>query len=119
MKIEIRIVEDDKTLRKQRKELSNKFMKGQLPKNTKITLMTTKLFAKVFSPQRMKLLLMMSKEKTNNITSIAKKLDRKFEVVSRDLKLFEQLGFIKLNKEKRSVIPELIGDIKLPTIASV
>lgn len=112
------VFENEKTLRDYRKKLSEKAMKGKLAKNTITTLMTAQVFGKVFSPKRLVLLITMSKIKTETITELAKKVGRKFEIVYRDLKLFEQFGIVKLTKEKRSVIPELIGEIRLPKFAS-
>lgn len=115
--IEIEIVKNEEDRKIAIKKLSEKMMKGLITKNKMTVILTTDLFAKIFSPRRLELLMVIAEKPSGSVSELAKNLKRKFEVVYRDLKLFEQFGFVKLTKEKRSVIPELIGEIRLPIIA--
>jgi len=117
MEIEIKIVQKMEERRNEIKNISAKIMKGIVVVNKKTIILTPELFAKIFSPKRLNLLMTLAKKEEYNITELAKKLERKFEVVYRDLKLFEHFGLVKLIRENKSIIPELIGQIKLPVIA--
>ncbi len=115
--IEIKIVKNEEQRKVAIKEISDRFMKGHTGKNKITVIVTPDLFAKIFSPRRLELLITISERPAGSVSELARNLKRKFEVVYRDLKLFEQFGFVKLTKEKRSVITELTGEIRLPVIA--
>jgi len=115
--IEIKIVKSEEQRKIAVKEISDQFMRGQIEKNKITVILTTDLFAKIFSPRRLELLMTVAERPAGSVSELARSLKRKFEVVYRDLKLFEQFGFIKLTKAKRAVMMELIGEIRLPVIA--
>ena len=117
MEIEIRIVQNETERKNEIKKISERIMNREIIANRHTIIVTPDLFAKIFSPKRIDLLMTLAKKEEYNITELAKKLNRKFEVVYRDLKLFENFGLIRLNKEDKSIIPELIGHIKLPVIS--
>ena len=115
MKVEIILVKDKKERDKVLDRLEKEVMAGKPLTKTHIIL-TPELFAKIFSPQKIRLLKELSDTNCKSITELAKKLDRKFESVHRDLKLFEHYSIIKFVKNNNSVIPELIGHISIPTV---
>jgi len=116
MEIEIKIVQNAEERRKEIKKFSERAIAGRI-ENKHTLVLTSDLFAKIFSPKRIDLLMTLAKKESHNVTELAKKLGRKFEVVYRDLKLFEHFGLVKLVKEDKFIIPELIGHIRLPVIA--
>jgi len=116
MEIEIKIVQTREDRKKEIRAISKQIMKGIID-TKKTIILTPELFAKIFSPKRLDVLMTLTHKEANNITDLARKLRRKFEVVYRDLKLFEHFGFVKLVKENKSIIPELVGEIKMPVIA--
>lgn len=116
MEVEIKIVQNAEERRKEIKKFSGRAIAGRV-ENKHTLVLTPDLFAKVFSPKRIYLLMTLAKKEPCNVTDLAKKLGRKFEVVHRDLKLFEHFGLVRLVKEKKFIMPELIGRIRLPVIA--
>src|SRR3989344_8046106 len=70
-----------------------------------VIFMTPEIFHHTFSPERMKLLMLLKKEGTMSISDLAKKVGRKFEAVHRDLRYLE--GIVKFRKEDRRRIPYL------------
>lgn len=90
----------------------------QIENNINIVFMSTLTFNKIFSPKRLNLLIELSKnkDKERNISEIAESIQRKFEVIYRDLKLFEEAGFVEMKKEGKEVIPKITGPIQLPII---
>ncbi|MBI2139070.1 hypothetical protein HYU13_05755 [Candidatus Woesearchaeota archaeon] len=84
-------------------------------KAAKTLLVTPELFAKIFSPERIKLLLKLGKEPPENIYRLAKALDRKYEAVFRDLKLLEGYGLIVLKAKNRERVPVIEHEVKLPS----
>ncbi|MBI4146052.1 hypothetical protein HY489_01810 [Candidatus Woesearchaeota archaeon] len=117
MEIEIKIVQNEHERKIEIKRISDRIANREIFGNTHTIIVTPELFAKLFSPKRIDLLMTLAKKEEHNVTELARLLKRKFEVVYRDLKLFEEFGLVKLNKDDKSVIPELIGHIRLPTIA--
>jgi len=83
-------------------------------KAEKTIVMTPEIFAKVFSPQRVKMILRIEKNRIKNIYQLAKILGRKYEAVHRDIKLLEGFGIIKLKKKDREVKPFIEEKIRLP-----
>jgi len=81
-------------------------LKGKKEKKTEKTiLITPELFAKIFSPERIKLILRIKKNNLNNIYQLAKELGRKYPAVHRDIKLLEGYGIIKLKTKGKTKIP--------------
>lgn len=120
MKIEI--VED---VRKRMKE-DNKYvydvLAGRVPidkKRAEHTLITTpELFAKIFSPQRIRLIMALKKNKDMNIYQLAKMLNRKYEAVHRDISYLKGFGFIKIKQTKKGVIARIDEPITIPELAA-
>ena len=78
--------------------------------------MTPETFSKVFSPQRMRLLMKLQDESFESISELALTLNRKFESVHRDIAYLSGIGIIVVKKEKKNVIPMIDGRITLPVI---
>lgn len=120
MKIEIvsdlkkRMQEDNKYLRD--------VIEGKVPidkERAKKTLITTpEIFAKIFTPQRIRLIMALKKNKDMNIFQLAKELDRKYEAVHRDIRYLKGFGFIKTKTTKRGVIHKIDEPITIPELAS-
>lgn len=73
--------------------------------------MTPDSFVKIFSPQRVRLLMALRKNKVESITELAALLGRKFEAVHRDITYLSGMGFIKLKKGKKNVVPTAVKEI--------
>jgi predicted transcriptional regulator len=94
-------------------KIDNNYVKDVLAGRVKIdrkraekTIVTTpEVFAKIFSPERMRLLLRIRKNDIKSIYQLAKNINRKYEAVFRDLKILEGFGIIKLRKKDRRNIP--------------
>jgi len=88
------------------------------PERAKKTLiMTPHIFAKVFSPERIRLILYVKKNKENNIYKLAKELGRPYEGVHRDIKYLEGIGIIKIKTKDKKKIPTFSGPIEFPDFA--
>ncbi len=111
------IAKDEAERDKYFKKLSDETMQGIVHEGRRTILFTAKIFAKIFTPKRLELLMFLRQSETYSISNIAKKLNRRFEVVHRDLKLLAHYGFVKLLKKKNRVIPARCGKIKMPVIA--
>jgi len=120
MKIEI--VEDVR----ERMKMDNKYVKELLKGKVKIDkkraektiIITPEVFAKIFSPERLKLILKVKKDEIKNIYQLAKALDRKYEAVYRDIKLLEGFGIIKLKDKDREKVPFIDEPITIPELAA-
>ena len=100
MKIEI--VEDLKTKMNEDNKYIKKVIKGKKVDRDKVEktiVVTPELFTKIFSPQRIKLMLKIRGNNIGSIYQLAKELDRKYEAVYRDIKLLEGIGIVKLKKK--------------------
>jgi len=115
--IEIQIVENEKQRREEIRLISTDILKGTITGGRIRLILTPDLFGKIFSPKRIELLMHLSIKKKENVSELARALNRQFEVVYRDLKIFENFGLIKMVKLENEVLPELIGEIRLPIIA--
>lgn len=110
---------------KERMKMDNKYVSDVIKGKAKIDkkraektiIMTPKIFAKVFSPERIKLMLKIKRNNIMNIYQLAKELDRKYEAVHRDIKLLEGFGIIKLKEKDRKKIPFMEGPIKPELVA--
>jgi len=116
MRIEIvddwreRMKEDDKYVRD---ALAGK-VNWDPRKAEKTIIFTPKTFGQVFSPERIRLLIAVKQNRIDNIYRLAKKLERPYEAVHRDIKYLASFGFIKIKKQKNRRIPVLNGEIRLP-----
>ena len=107
--VKIEIVHDLKKKMRDDNEYVENVLKGKVkPRRTERTIiMTPETFAKIFSPQRIKLLLEISENKHFNIYQITKVLGRKYEAVYRDIKLLEGFGIIRVRSEDNKKYPFL------------
>jgi len=71
-----------------------------------VFLLTPEEFSKVFSPERLRLLKLVRKRPELAISEISKNLGRRREAVSRDIRFFEGLGLIELQKQSRTRVPK-------------
>lgn len=120
MKIEI--VEDVKERLKMDNRYVNDLLKGKVKidkrRAEKTIIMTPEIFSKIFSPERIKLMLKVKQNNIRNIYQLAKELDRKYEAVYRDIKLLEGFGIIKLEDKDRGKVPIMDQGITLPQFAA-
>ena len=114
--MKIKIVENIKTKMK----LDNKYIKGavdgkiKIKKAEKTIIMTPEIFSKIFSPERVKLILKIECNNIRNIYQLAKELHRKYEAVYRDIRFLEGFGIIKIKDKDKKKIPFIHETIKLP-----
>lgn len=107
--VRIEIVDD---LEKRMRE-TDKYVEDVLAGKRKIskamaerTIITTpEIFSKLFSPERIRLLLEIRRSKSRNIYQIAKFLGRSYEAVHRDIKLLEGYGIVKVRTSDRKRYP--------------
>ncbi len=84
----------------------------------KTIIMTPETFAKLFSPERMKLILKIKRNNIENIYQLAKEANRKYEAVYRDIKLLEGFGIIKLKDKNNKKVPYMDESVTLPRLAA-
>ena len=77
---------------------------------------TPETFSAVFSPERVRLMLTL-KNWDGNIYQLAKRLNRPYEAVHRDIAYLEGFGFIKVKSVGRNRCPRLTGPIRIPPFA--
>lgn len=99
------------------KDVINGKIKIDKKRAEKTIIMTPDIFAKIFSPQRIRLMMKIKRNNLRNIYQLAKDLDRKYEAVYRDIKLLEGFGIIKLKEKDRGRIPFIDGPIRPELIA--
>ena len=120
MKLEI--VENINEKMKTDNKYVNDVLKGKAKldktKAEKTIVMTPEVFSKVFSPQRIKLMLKVKKDNVMNIYQLAKELDRKYEAVYRDIKYLEGMGIIKIREKDSKKIPFMDEAITIPQLAA-
>lgn len=78
-----------------------------IKKDPKTVYFTPKGFAKTFTPERMRILLLMRKQDFSSISSLAKELSRPFESVHRDIKHLEAVHLVELKKDNKNLKPIL------------
>jgi predicted transcriptional regulator len=105
-------IEIVKDINKALKEFSLEKMRKDPRKH--VIFMTPEIFNHTFSPERMKLLMLLDKEGTMSISELAEKVGRKFEAVHRDLRYLE--GIVKFRKEQRRRIPYIEGSIEVKMV---
>ena len=81
-------------------------------------IMTPELFAKVFSPERITLMLAVQRAPETNIYQLAKQLNRKYEAVHRDVKFLLSLSILKSRVEQRACMLRFNGPIIIPALAA-
>ncbi|MBR9693073.1 hypothetical protein GOV07_04040 [Candidatus Woesearchaeota archaeon] len=86
-------------------------------RDRKELLLTPPDFAALFTPERLKLLLILKRERTTSISALAKRVGRRFEAVHRDLKRLAGYDLVTFAKKGRVVIPSVNGEIQMPVIA--
>ncbi|MBI3032557.1 hypothetical protein HYY69_03715 [Candidatus Woesearchaeota archaeon] len=111
--MQIKIVENIKN--EMEKDIQNIEQGTAYPK--KKIVMTPETFSKVFTPQRIRLLMAIRKNNIKSISELARNLKRKFEAVHRDISYLKGVGLIALVKQNNKVIPKVYETIKIPAIA--
>lgn len=117
MKTEIKLVQTQEEYKDEKKRISQSIQHRSIKAGKRTLIVTPTLFGKLFSPKRIELLCALSQNKYKSVTKLAESLQRPFEVVFRDLKLFERFELVKIKKEQQRSIPVLNGKIQLPVIA--
>ena len=120
MKIEI--VENIKDKMKMDNKYARDLVGGKVRLNRKRSektiIITPEVFAKIFSPERIKLMLKIKRNNISNIYQLAKELHRKYEAVYRDIKLLEGFGIVKLKDKNHKKIPFMNGPLTIPELAA-
>jgi predicted transcriptional regulator len=116
--VQIEITSDFELKMKQDNDYVRAVLKGRKVRKTARTLaLTPSVFAKIFSRQRINLLLKIKTSNTKSIYQIAKELHRRYEAVYRDIKLLEGFGLIKIQTQENRKLPYIDEPITIPTIA--
>ena len=113
--MKIKIVE---SLATYNKELQDKLQKGALKQPEQGLVMTPETFAKVFSPERIKLLQRIHKNNIKNIYELAKELNKPYEVVFRNIKYLEGIGLIDILDKEDTKVPQINEKIVVDFFAS-
>ena len=118
----IEIVENVKERRKEDNAYIKEVLSGKVPvdkqRAKKTIIITPEVFAKIFSPERIKLILRIKQKEQKNIYQLAKALNRKYEAVHRDIKLLEGFGIISVQEKDRERIPSVEEPITIPMLAA-
>jgi predicted transcriptional regulator len=104
----IEIVEDLKKRREEDTAYVKAVLRGKKidrARAEKTIIMTPEIFAKVFSPQRTRLLLKIRQNHIKNIHQLAQELGRKYEAVHRDIAFLAGLGIVHITEKKNQRIP--------------
>ena len=101
--MEIKIVEN----MSQEMEIDIEKIKKGIAKTEKKIVMTPEIFAKVFSPKKIRLLLAIRKYKIDSISMLARLVNRRFEAVHRDLAYLSGFGIVTIKKENYKSIPSI------------
>jgi predicted transcriptional regulator len=119
--VKIEIVENVRKRMKQDDEYVQKVIDGKIPideKKAEHTIITTpELFYKMFTPEKLRLMLRIRRNKIRNIYQLAKELGRKYEAVHRDIKFLKSFGLIKIKTKDNKKIPCLVEPITIPALA--
>lgn len=116
--VKIEIVQNIKKKMEEDDEYIKDVLGGRrkIVKSERTVVMTPEIFAKVFSPERMKLLLEVRNSDSKNIYQIAKALGRSYAAVHRDMALLEGFGIIKLRTSNKKRYPRMEA-IQIPVFA--
>ncbi|WP_457624308.1 HVO_A0114 family putative DNA-binding protein [Persephonella sp.] len=82
-----------------------------------IAVSTIEELNRLLSPKRLQMLNYLKRHQVRSISELAEKLKRDYKNVYSDLKLFEELGIVKLEKKNGSTVPYVVYDeldIKIP-----
>lgn len=120
--VRIELVEDIRKRMKEDNEYIRRLMAGKVKfdkkRAEKRIIVTPEVFAKIFSPQRLRLLLKIKKNHVKNIYQLAKNLGRKYEAVHRDIAYLEGFGLIKIKSKDKKKIPYMDERITIPELAA-
>lgn len=120
--VKIEIVPDVKEKMKEDWDYVDGVLKGKAKidkkKAEKTIVVTPAIFAKIFSPERLKLILKIKRNNVRNIYQLAKEVNRKYEAVYRDIKLLEGFGIIQLKDKDREKVPFMKEPITIPELAA-
>ncbi len=117
--VRIEIVTDLKARMKEENKYIKDVISGkaEVKPTVRTILITPEVFTKIFSPQRINLILKIKQDKIKNIYQIAKDLDRSYEAVYRDIKFLEGFGLIKIKTKERKKLPYMDEPINIPLFA--
>lgn len=102
----IEIVEDLEHESVEKDTFHKDLTKGiSIKKDPKTLYFTPKSFSRTFTPERIKLMLLIKKRRFDSISELAKGLSRPFESVHRDIKYLEGMHLMKLNKYNKMMKP--------------
>ncbi len=90
--------------------------KKRILKTERTIVTTPEIFSKIFSPERMKLLLEVRNSDSKNIYQLAKALGRSYAAVHRDITLLEGFGIVKLKTFNKKRYPHMEA-IQIPVFA--
>ena len=77
----------------------------------KTHIMTPDTFAKVFTPERIRLMMRIRKNELTNIYQLAKELDRPYEAVHRDITYLKGMGIVKIKNKDKTKIPYIEDEL--------
>ena len=104
-------------MKKYSRELNERAKKGLLEEPEQGIVMTPETFSKVFSPERIKLLQKIHRNRIASIYQLAQELEKPYEVVFRNLKYLEGIGLIKLLKKDNKKVPQLRHAVSIDLFA--
>jgi len=105
-KITIKLV---RSIKEYTEDLNKRIEEDKIDKPETGLIMTPETFAKVFSPERIKLLKRIHNNSITNIYQLAKELNKPYEVVFRNIKYFEGLKLISLKEKNHKKIPTAVN----------
>ena len=114
----IKIVE---SLKEYDEDLLRRLHDGSLDKNPEVgvAVMTPETFAQIFSPERIKLLQRIHKNKITSIYQLAKELNKPYEVVFRNIQMLEGLGVILVKTRANKRIPVIAERFNIEMFADM
>jgi predicted transcriptional regulator len=102
------------------KEMQRRLQSGELQKKPFIGIvMTVDLFAKMFTPERIRLLQRIRRNRIQNIYQLAKEMNKPYEVVFRNIKFLEEQELIQVITKNRKKIPVLGHDFSVEFFSGV
>ncbi|RJQ17116.1 hypothetical protein C4573_03610 [Candidatus Woesearchaeota archaeon] len=103
------------SIEKYEQQINKKIKQGKTVKNSMA--MTPETFAKVFSPERIKLLQRIYRNNVKNIYQLAKELDKPYEVIFRNIKYLEGIGLIAIAEKNHKKIPSVLNPFSISLYA--
>jgi predicted transcriptional regulator len=76
-------------------------------------IMTSDTFAKIFSPERIRLLQRIRHNHIKNIYQLAKEMKKPYEVVFRNIKYLQGAGFVTVKRVNNKQIPRVKCDLTI------